>query len=82
MTIDIISFYLNTPMDRYEYMHMKLDMFPDDVIEEYKLCDKVESNGYVYIKVCKCMYGLPQASLLAQKFLAKRIAKHGYTQAM
>ena len=25
MTIDIINFYLNTPMDRYEYMRMKLD---------------------------------------------------------
>ena len=33
--IDISNFYLNTPMDRYEYMRMKLDMFPDDVIEEY-----------------------------------------------
>ena len=42
MTIDISNFYLNTPMDRYEYMRMKLDMFPDDVIEEYNLHDKVE----------------------------------------
>ena len=29
MTIDISNFYLNTPMDRYYYMRMKLDMFPD-----------------------------------------------------
>ena len=63
MTIDISNFYLNTPMDRYEYMRMKLDMFPDDVIEEYKLRDKVEPNGYVYIEVRKGMYGLPQAGL-------------------
>ena len=34
MTIDISNFYLNTPMDRYEYMLMKLEIFPDDVIEE------------------------------------------------
>ena len=58
-TIDISNFYLNTPMDKYEYMRMKLDMFPDDVIEEYNLRDKVEPNGYVYIKVRKGMYGLP-----------------------
>ena len=32
-TIIISNFYLNTPMDRYEYMCMKLDMFPDDVME-------------------------------------------------
>ena len=67
-------------MDTYEYMRMKLDMFPDDVIEEYNLRDKVEPNGYVYIEVRKGMYGLPQACLLAQKLLKKRLAKHGYKQ--
>ena len=80
MTIDISNFYINTPMNRYEYMRMKLDMFPDDVIEEYNLRDKVETNGYVYIKVRKGMYGLSQVGLLAPKVLAKRLAKHGYTQ--
>ena len=80
MTIDISNFYLNTPMDRYEYMRIKLDMFPDDVIEEYNLRDKVEPNGYVYIEVHKGMYRPPQPGLLAQKLLAKRLAKHGYKQ--
>ena len=37
MAIDISNFYLNTPMYRYEYMRMKLDMFPEDVTEEYNL---------------------------------------------
>ena len=64
-TIDISNFYLNTPMNRYAYMCMQLDMFPDDVIEEYNLRDKVEPNGYVYIEICKGIYGLPQAGLLA-----------------
>ena len=58
MTIDISNFYLNTPMDRYEYMRIKLDMFPEDVIEEYNLRDRVEPNGYVYIEVRKSMFGL------------------------
>ena len=69
MTIDISNFYLNTLMDRYEYMRMKLDMFPED-----------KPNGYVYIKVRKGMYGLPQSGLLAQELLEKRLAKHGYKQ--
>ena len=73
MTINISNFYLNTPMDRYEYMRMKLNMFLDDFIEEYNLRDKVEPNGFVYIKVRKGMYGLPQAGLLAQNLLAKRL---------
>ena len=80
MTIDISNFYLNTPMDRYEYMRMKLDMFPEDVIEDYNLRDRVEPNGYVYIEVRKGMYGFPQAGLLAQKLLKKRLVKHGYMQ--
>ena len=67
-------------MDRYGYMRMKLDMFPEDVIEEYNLCDKVEPNGYVYIKVHKSMYGLLQAGLLTQELLTKQLAKHCYKQ--
>ena len=82
MTIDISNFYLNTPMDRYEYMRMKLDMFPENVIEEYNLRDRVEPNGYVYIEVRTGMYGLPQAGLLAQKLLKKQLAKYVYKRAM
>ena len=33
MTIDISNFYLNTPLDRYEYMKMKLSNFPEDIVE-------------------------------------------------
>ena len=70
MTIDISNFYLNTLLSRYKYMRMKLDIFHGDVIAAYNLCEKVEPNGYVYIKVCKGIYGLPQAGLLAQELLA------------
>ena len=80
MTIDISNFYLNTPMGRYEYMRMKLDMFPEDVIEAYNLRDKVKTDGFVYIEVRKGMYWLPQTGLLAEKLLKKRLKKHGYTQ--
>jgi hypothetical protein len=34
MTIDLKDFYLNTPMSRYEYFRMKLELFPQDVINE------------------------------------------------
>ena len=52
-------------------------MIPDDVIEEYNLHEKVEPDGYVYIKVQKGMYRLPQAGVLAQELPAKLVAKHG-----
>jgi len=47
MTLDIKNFYLNTPMERYEYLRLKLDQLPADVIEQYQLKDKVTSDGYV-----------------------------------
>jgi hypothetical protein len=30
------------------------------------------------MKICKGMYGLPQAGILANKLLKKRLAKHAY----
>ena len=63
MTVDISNFYLNTPMSRYDYIRMKLEMFPDDVIAEYNLREKVEPDGYVYIEVHKGMYGLLLAGI-------------------
>ncbi len=56
---------------------MPLSFFPKDIIDHYGLLDKV-LHGYVYIEICKGMYGLPQAGILANKLLKKRLAKHGY----
>ena len=80
MTIDIKDFYLSTKLKRFEYLRLKLDDLPDDVIEHYKLREKVNKNGYVYVEIQGGMYGLPQAGLLAQELLEKRLVKHGYTQ--
>ena len=80
MTLDNKNFYFNSPLSRYEYLRVRLDNFPEDVITQYNLKDIVTSDGYVYIEVRKGMYGLPQAGLLAQELLEKRLEKHGYTQ--
>ena len=74
---DIKNMYLKTPLDRFEYMKMPLSLLPQDIIYHYRLNDKV-LNGYVYMKICKGMYGLPQASIQANKLLKKRLAIHGY----
>jgi hypothetical protein len=60
--------YLDTPLDWYEYMKMPLSLFSQDIIEHCGLLDKVW-NGYVYMEICKGMYGLPQAGILASKLL-------------
>ena len=69
MTIDIKDFYLMTPMDRFEYFRMKLDLFPQDIIKEYRLNNKVDTDGNVFSKVRRGMYGLPQAGIIAQELL-------------
>jgi hypothetical protein len=78
--LDVKDFYLNTPMARYEYMRIKLTDIPEEIIIEYKLHDIVTDDGYVYIEIQKGMYKLPQAGIIAQQLLEKRLAKVGYHQ--
>ena len=45
---------------------MKIENFPDDVINEYNLCEKVTPDGFLYVECRKGIYGLPQAGILAR----------------
>ena len=74
MTADIKSFYLETPLDRPEYMKMPLALIPEEFQEAYGLKSKAK-NGFVYMEILKGMYGLPQAGILANKLLKRRLAK-------
>ena len=80
MTIDIKNFYLCTPMERPEYMKLKIADMPENVIQHYNLRDLETRDGYVYVKIQKGMYGLPQAGIIAQQLLEKRLNKAGYRQ--
>ena len=46
MTLDIKLFYLNTPLDRYEYMKMPIGVIPQHIIDQYDLSAKAK-NGFV-----------------------------------
>jgi hypothetical protein len=50
---------------------LRITDIPDEIVQEYKLKDKVTAEGYIYLEVRKGMYGLPQAGLLAQELLEK-----------
>jgi hypothetical protein len=65
--------YLETSLDQYEYMKMPIALFPTDIIEHYRLNEKV-LGGYVYMEIRKGIYGLPQAGILANKLLKERLA--------
>jgi len=45
--LDIHSFYLGTPMQRYEYMFTNIEDIPDDIIKQYNLTE-IASNRKVY----------------------------------
>jgi hypothetical protein len=44
MTIDIKDFYLMTPMDRPEYFRMKLELFLQEIIDQYGLHNKANKK--------------------------------------
>ena len=77
MTADIKDFYLGTPLPTTEYMTIKLDHIPSDVIAKYDMA-KYASNGAVTVSVHKGIYGLPQAGKLAQDRLITHLAANGY----
>ncbi|KAI2491412.1 Reverse transcriptase (RNA-dependent DNA polymerase) [Fragilaria crotonensis] len=77
MTADLKDFYLGTPMTRYEYMRIPIDMLPAAIIEQYNL-RPLFHNGHVYVEIRRGMYGLPQAGRLANNQLIAFLAPHGY----
>lgn len=58
-------------------MRMPLDVIPEYIIDQYDLKRKAK-YGYIYTKILKGTYGLPQAGILAKKLLRKQLPKHGY----
>jgi hypothetical protein len=78
MTIDIKDFYLMTPMKRYEYFHVKINLFPQDINNEYNLHDIVDANRNIFCEVCHGMYGLSQSRIISQELLKERLIIAGY----
>jgi len=56
---DIKDFYLNTPLERYKYVRVKLTDIPDEFIVEYNL-QQFAIDGWVYFKIRKrCLWPPP-----------------------
>jgi hypothetical protein len=78
MGIDLKDFYLCSKLDEYEYVRIPKHMLPDKIIALYNLKPKIV-NRFVYAKVRKGMYGLPQAGRLANLQLQKFLEPHTAT---
>jgi hypothetical protein len=78
--MDISNFYLNTPLNRPEYMRPPIKIIPQEIIDKYNLNDIV-GNGCVYTRIGISMYRLPLAGKLANDLLSKRMSKAPTTRA-
>jgi hypothetical protein len=77
LVIDIKKIYLNNPLRRFEYMVINLSSLPQETIDKYDLMELAQDRK-VYIEIQKGIYGLPQAGILANEFLQRKLAKDGY----
>jgi hypothetical protein len=58
-------------------MRISISSIPQSIIEQYNLLDLVH-NGFVLVDICRGMYGLPQAGILAYDQLVRHLSTHGY----
>ncbi len=77
MCLDLSLFYLSAALEYYEYMKIPLALFPPWIVEQYNLATHAK-NGMVHIEMRRAVWGLPQAGILANKKLRRKLAPHGY----
>lgn len=76
-TADIKDFYLGTPMNRKEYMRIKLDQMPIESQMKFVKPGMIK-DGHVVAEITKGIYGLAQAGKLAQERLFHLLNSNGY----
>ena len=59
-------------------MSMKLNDFPQEMIDDYKLNDVVYNSGLVYMEIRKALYGLYQSSPFTARKLAADLKPYVY----
>jgi hypothetical protein len=77
MCIDIKNFYLTAKLEYFEYMKIPFALFPNWIVEQYNL-DTHQKDGWVHLEMRKAVWGLPQAGILANKRLRRKLAPFGY----
>ena len=81
MCLDIKKFYLTAALEYFEYMKIPLSLFPEWTQEQYNL-KKLALDGMVYIEMRRAVWGLPQAGILANKRLRRKLAPFGYSESV
>ena len=76
--LDVKNYFIGTPMDNYEYMFLPINQIPQEIIDHYNLHNIVH-KGKVYVEICRGMYGLPKAGLLAKQQHIHFLGSYGYS---
>ena len=71
--LNIKDFYLNNDLPTTIYIHIPVNIIPDDIIYQQDKLHQFEPNGYIYAAVDKGMYGLRQAGRVASNVLIPRL---------
>jgi hypothetical protein len=74
--VNIKNFYLGTPMKYFQYIHVLAKMIPQEVWDDPCYTPHVAANGFVYLEIRRCMYGLKEAGIIAFE-----LSPHGYKPA-
>lgn len=75
MCVDIVNYFLASPMNRNEYMKVPARFLPDDIQRRYTVSNIVTDDGFVYVCIEKGMYGLKNAAILAYDNLKVQLKK-------
>ena len=77
ITFDICNFYLQTPLDRPEYVRFRLSDIPEKFFQDYNLLAYTR-DGWVYFEILRGVYGLPESGMLSNNTLEQCLNKAGY----
>ena len=78
ITVDLKDHFLQSELKTPQYMQLHNKYFFKDIREKYDIDNIVDSDGYVYCKIIKGMYGLKEAAKLAREKIIETLSPYGY----
>jgi hypothetical protein len=70
MCLDLKKNYLSAPLDQYKYMKILLALFSDQIKKQYNL-DSLALGGYVFLELCRAVWGSPSQNFGKQVAMQK-----------
>ena len=78
LSLDLKDHFLQSYLVHPQYMRIHGRYFFKEIHDKYNIDNIICTDGYVYCKIIKGMYGLKEAAMLAREKIIKVLAPHGY----